>query len=235
DVKLGKLDGANEDREVRISRLEEDLAHQTRFMGEMWDRVQDLENRGRRNNIRLLGIPEGVEGNGVSGPALLLTMLQDCLPLDAADSIKVEHAHRTLGPKPSSDQRPRSITARLLRFQDREHILRLARESAELRWRGRRIMIFPDMSRELAVQRKLFTPARHRCMELGLCYALQHPAVFWVTIDGRQRRFEDPEEAIQELNHLPDQNRREEGPQPQRESCRRRGSWRGEWRGRDAD
>uniref|UniRef100_H3AF74 L1 transposable element RRM domain-containing protein n=1 Tax=Latimeria chalumnae TaxID=7897 RepID=H3AF74_LATCH len=179
-------------------------------------RIQDLENRSRRNTIRVLGVPEEAEGNGVSGPALLLTILQECLPLEAADSIEVERAHRTLGPRSPPDQQPRPIMARLLCFQDRERILRLARESGELYWRGGKIMIFPDMSRELAAQRKLFTPARHHCMELGLRYALQYPAVLRVTVNGRQRRFEDPEEAIRELNCLPDQNRGEEGPQPQR-------------------
>uniref|UniRef100_H3ATG2 L1 transposable element RRM domain-containing protein n=1 Tax=Latimeria chalumnae TaxID=7897 RepID=H3ATG2_LATCH len=220
EVKLGKLDGANEDHEVHISRLEEDLAHHTRFAGETWDRVQDLENRSRRNNTRVLGVPEGAEGNDVSGPALLLTMLRDCLPLDAAESIEVERAHRTLGPRPSSDQWPRPIIACLLQFQDQERILRLARESGELHWRGRRIMIFLDMSRELATQRKLFMPAQHRCMELGLHYALQYSAVLRVTINGRQRRFEDPEETSRELNRLPDQNWEEKGPQPQRENRR---------------
>uniref|UniRef100_H3AP84 L1 transposable element RRM domain-containing protein n=1 Tax=Latimeria chalumnae TaxID=7897 RepID=H3AP84_LATCH len=178
---------------------EENLAHQTRLMGEMWDKIQDLENRSRRNNIRVLGIPEGIEGNGVSGPALLLTVLRDCLPLESADAIEVERAHRTLGPRPPPDQRPRPIIARFLRFQDRERILRLAREAGELRWRGRSIMIFPDMSRELAVQRKLFMPERHCCMALGLRYALQYPATLRVTIAGKQQRFDDPEEAIQEL------------------------------------
>nr|XP_014352056.1 PREDICTED: uncharacterized protein LOC106706118 [Latimeria chalumnae] len=159
EPKLGKLDSAAEDHEVHINRLEEDLVHQAHFARKLWDRVQDLENRSRRNNIRVLGVPEGAEGNGVSGPALLLTILRECLPLNAADSIKVEHAHHTLGPRPPADQRLRPIIARLLQFQVREHILRLARESGELRWCGGRIMIFPDMSRELVTQRKLFTPA----------------------------------------------------------------------------
>uniref|UniRef100_H3A5Z6 L1 transposable element RRM domain-containing protein n=1 Tax=Latimeria chalumnae TaxID=7897 RepID=H3A5Z6_LATCH len=224
ETKLGRLDGEKEDHEARISILEENLAHQTHLTGEMWDKIQDLENRSRRNNTRVLGIPEGIEGNGVSGPALLLTVLRDCLPLESAGAIEVEHAHRTLGPRPPPDQRPRPIIARLLRFQDQERILRLAREVGELRWRGRHVMIFPDMSRELAAQRKLFTPARHHCMELGLRYALQYPATLRVTIDGKQCRFEDPEEAIQELNRLPDPMREEEGPQPRRETRRRRGS-----------
>uniref|UniRef100_H3A7L0 L1 transposable element RRM domain-containing protein n=1 Tax=Latimeria chalumnae TaxID=7897 RepID=H3A7L0_LATCH len=212
-----KLGGRMDDHEAHLAKVEDDLAHQTRFAGELWDRVQDLENRSRRNNIRVIGIPEGVEGSGLSGPTLLLTVLRECLSLGETESIEVERAHHTLGPRPSLEQRPRPIIARLLRFQDRERILRLA---GELHWRGGKIMIFPDMSRELAAQRKLFTPARRRCKELGIRYALQYPAVLRVTVNGRQLKFEDPEEAVRELNRILDQNRREEDPQPQRKNRR---------------
>uniref|UniRef100_H2ZWD8 L1 transposable element RRM domain-containing protein n=1 Tax=Latimeria chalumnae TaxID=7897 RepID=H2ZWD8_LATCH len=200
EVKIGRMEGMMSDHEERLNKVEEELVHQTRYAGELWDSIQDLENRSRRNNIRVLGVPEGMEGNRVSGLALLLSILRDCLPLGADDSIVVERAHHTLGPRPPPDQRPRPIIARLLCFQDRERILRLAREAGELHWRGGKIMIFPNMSRELAAQRKLFTPARRCCMELGLRYALQYLAVLRVTVNGRQRKFEDPEEAIRELS-----------------------------------
>uniref|UniRef100_H3A8P9 L1 transposable element RRM domain-containing protein n=1 Tax=Latimeria chalumnae TaxID=7897 RepID=H3A8P9_LATCH len=219
-IQSRKLEGVTDVHEARLNKVEEELVHQTRYAGELWDRVRGLENRSSRNNVRVLGIPEGVEGNGVSGPTLLLSILQDCLPLGAVDSTEVERAHRTLGPRPPPDQHPRPIIARLLRFQDRECILRLARETGELHWQGGKIMIFPDMSRELAAQRKLFTPARRRCMELGLCYALQYLAVLQVTVNGGQHKFEDREEAIRELNRILDQNCQEEGPQPQRKNRR---------------
>ncbi|XP_064415947.1 uncharacterized protein LOC135357633 [Latimeria chalumnae] len=220
EAKMGRLGEVTEDHEARLIRVEGELAHQSRYAGDLWDRVQDLENRSRRNNIRVIGVPENVEGNGVSGPTMLLKILQDCLPLGESDSIEVERAHRTRGLKPPPDQRPRPIIARLLRFQDRERILKLAREAGELYWRGGGIMIFPDMSRELAAQRKRFTPARHRCMELGLRYALQYLAVLRVTVEGRMYRFDDPEEALKKLNEIPDQGHRRESPQPQRKNRR---------------
>uniref|UniRef100_H3ARR1 L1 transposable element RRM domain-containing protein n=1 Tax=Latimeria chalumnae TaxID=7897 RepID=H3ARR1_LATCH len=221
ESKMGRLGVVTNDHEACLIRVEGELAHQTRYAGELWDRVQDLENHSRRNNIRVIGVPESVEGNGVSGPTMLLKILQDCLPLGESDHIEVEQAHRTLGQRPAPDQRPRPIITRLLHFQDRECILRLARESGELYWRGGKIMIFPDMSRELAAQRKRFTPARRRCMELGLRYALQYPAVLRVTVDGRLHRFDNPEEALKELNEIPDQSHRRESPQPQRRNRRR--------------
>uniref|UniRef100_H3A5X7 L1 transposable element RRM domain-containing protein n=1 Tax=Latimeria chalumnae TaxID=7897 RepID=H3A5X7_LATCH len=212
ETKTGRLGGRMDDHEARLAKVEDDLAHQTRYTGELWDRVQDLEDHSRRNNIRVIGIPEGVEGSGLSDPTLLLSILRECLSLGETESIEVERAHRTLGPRPPPDQRPRPIIAHLLRFQDRERILRLA---------GGKIMIFPNMSRELAAQRKLFTPARRRCMELGIRYVLQYPVVLRVTVNGRQLKFKDPEEAIRELNRIPDQNRREEDLQPQRKNRRR--------------
>uniref|UniRef100_H2ZT81 L1 transposable element RRM domain-containing protein n=1 Tax=Latimeria chalumnae TaxID=7897 RepID=H2ZT81_LATCH len=217
EAKMGRLGEVTEDHEARLIRVEGELAHQSRYAGDLWDRVQDLENRSRRNNIRVIGVPENVEGNGVSGPTMLLKILQDCLPLGESDSIEVERAHRTRGLKPPPDQCPRPIIARLLHFQDRERILELAREAGEIYWwwwwGG--IMIFPDMSRELAAQKKRFTPARRRCMELGLRYALQYPAVLRVTVESRMYRFDDPEEALKKLNEIPDQSRRRESPQPQ--------------------
>uniref|UniRef100_H3AYY0 L1 transposable element RRM domain-containing protein n=1 Tax=Latimeria chalumnae TaxID=7897 RepID=H3AYY0_LATCH len=220
ESKLNKAESAIADYGERLDRMEEDLEYQSGYSRDLWDRVQDLENRSRRNNIRILGVPEGAEGNNLSGTAFLLTLLRDCLPLPDAGDMEIERAHRTLGPKPGSEQRPRPIIAHFLRFRDQENILQLAREAGELRWKGEKIMIFPDMSRELAMQCRLFTPARRCCMALGLRYALQYPATLRVTIDGQLRRFTDPEAALREPESLQDQN---EGgvdwqrPQPQRE------------------
>uniref|UniRef100_H3B1C4 L1 transposable element RRM domain-containing protein n=1 Tax=Latimeria chalumnae TaxID=7897 RepID=H3B1C4_LATCH len=220
ESKLNKAESTLVEFGGRLDRMEEDLEYQSGYSRDLWDRVQDLENRSRRNNIRILGVPEGAEGINISGPAFLLTLLRDCLPLPEAGDIEIERAHRMLGPKPGPDQCPRPIIACFLRFRDRENILRLAGEEGELHWRGEKIMIFPDMSRELAMQRHHFTPARRRCMALGLRYALQYPATLRVTIDGRSRRFTDLEEALREIDLLWVQN--EEGtdrrcPQPQRE------------------
>uniref|UniRef100_H2ZV82 L1 transposable element RRM domain-containing protein n=1 Tax=Latimeria chalumnae TaxID=7897 RepID=H2ZV82_LATCH len=185
-----KLEGAESkitEHGERLERIEEDLEFQSGYSRDLWDRIQDLENSCRRNNIWVLGVPEGAEGNEIFGPAFLFNLLRECLPLPEADPMEIKRSHRTLGPKPGPDQRPRLKIARFLRFRDYETVLRLVREARELRWRGEKIMIFPDMSRRLAAQRRLFTPARRCCMVLGLRYTLQYPATLRVTINSRQR------------------------------------------------
>ena len=81
-------------------------------------KVEDLENRSWRKNLRMFGLREGVEGN-----RQMLDFLQEMLPgwLDTDKSIMLERAHhRTLGPANSNQDR--AVLIRFLKFQDREFV-----------------------------------------------------------------------------------------------------------------
>lgn len=56
--------------ETRISAMEDvvtpieaKLQSLEKLVHDMGERAEDLENRGRRKNIRIVGLPEGVEGD----------------------------------------------------------------------------------------------------------------------------------------------------------------------------
>ncbi|KAJ1096219.1 hypothetical protein NDU88_001362 [Pleurodeles waltl] len=59
-------------------------------------RLTDLEDRSRRNNIRLLGIPEGTEGADI--PSYLRDMLPKLTNITFDPPLEFQRAHR-LGPK----------------------------------------------------------------------------------------------------------------------------------------
>uniref|UniRef100_H3AG89 L1 transposable element RRM domain-containing protein n=1 Tax=Latimeria chalumnae TaxID=7897 RepID=H3AG89_LATCH len=203
------LESGDVDKVARIDRLEEDIAYQSRFTSDLWDRLQDLENRSRRNNIRVLGVPEGSEEGFPSGPAFLMSLLQEILQLEPGVSFEIERALRSLGPRPGFGQRPRLIIARFLRFLDRNKVLQLSRGKGELTWRRGKVMIFPDMSPELAALRHQFIPVRRKCISLGLKYAIQYSALLQILVGGQNKNFADPEEALAFLNTVPPA---EEGP-----------------------
>lgn len=83
----------------------------------------DIENRLRRNNIQIVGLPKKVEGRDPTEFVeqwLLKTFgKEEFTPL-----YSVERAHR-VPPRPHP---PRTLLARLLKFKDKEIMLRLARE-----------------------------------------------------------------------------------------------------------
>lgn len=89
------------------------------------NKVDDLECRSRRNNVRVLGIPEGEEGS------------DPCSYMERwfADNLDItppvlERAHRITGQNPGSA--PRAIIVKCLNYKDREGILRAARVKKEV-------------------------------------------------------------------------------------------------------
>ncbi|KAJ1206052.1 hypothetical protein NDU88_001462 [Pleurodeles waltl] len=91
----------------------------------------DLEDRSRRNNICLLGFPEGIEGTD------LLSYLRDIIPkltdITFDPPLEFERVHR-LGPKRQDGKgRPRSIIACLLRHGQVRQLLQAARAQGPLR------------------------------------------------------------------------------------------------------
>lgn len=105
-----------------------------------------MENYTRRQNIRILGIPEDTEGPGPS--EFITRLLTDVLGEDSFEKPPlVDRAHRSLAPKPTGgDNRPRPFSVKFHHFQTKELILCLARQKGPFSYNGSRFHIFPDYS-----------------------------------------------------------------------------------------
>ncbi|RXN04058.1 putative transposase element L1Md-A101/L1Md-A102/L1Md-A2 [Labeo rohita] len=86
----------------RVAVLEQSHERMAKEHKKMQEKCMDLENHSPRQNLRFIGIPEGVEAGN------LVQFIKDLLlELFGADdfggsSMTVDHAHRTLMPKPKS-------------------------------------------------------------------------------------------------------------------------------------
>lgn len=89
--------------------------------------MEDLDNRGRRRNLWVRGIPETVEG-----------------PPDAP--VEMEWCHRALRLRGRDTDAPRDAVCCLVSFTQKEDILRLARTHDHLEHEGARIQLFQDLS-----------------------------------------------------------------------------------------
>lgn len=87
--------------ETRTENLEKDVsalhAQESKHQGIINDlmlKIEDQEKRARRNNLRFLAIPEGVEGNDPR--AFMVTLLKETLPeLESWEwDREVQRAHR---------------------------------------------------------------------------------------------------------------------------------------------
>uniref|UniRef100_H2ZSP0 L1 transposable element RRM domain-containing protein n=1 Tax=Latimeria chalumnae TaxID=7897 RepID=H2ZSP0_LATCH len=155
-------------------------------------KLDDQENRARRNNLRILGFPEQIEQGKP------IQFLQEALPkiLELEDGIQLEleRAHRTLAPRPGTDQRPHPFIVKFLRYQTKEMIIRKAREKGPLNWEGNKILIFPDLSKELQEKRRGFLEVKKQLRDRGIRYGLFYPAVFKVTWERKDYSYNSPKE-----------------------------------------
>ncbi|KAJ1116022.1 hypothetical protein NDU88_004241 [Pleurodeles waltl] len=167
-----------------------------------WDRDQDLlylrskltdmEDRSRRDNIRLHGIPENEEGADMQ--AFLSSTLPKLTSLDFDPPIEFQQAHR-IGPKRSDNpSRPQPLIACLLRHNQTRQILQAARIHGPFRIDQHDIRITADYSKETNECRKAFLALRPRLCQLEIEYGLFDPARMLVTKNGVSKDFYNPEE-----------------------------------------
>ncbi|KAI4814083.1 hypothetical protein KUCAC02_003291 [Chaenocephalus aceratus] len=106
-------------------------------------KVDNLENRSRRNNIRITGVPEKVEGPQPT--AFMELFLAETCGAEAFPSPPaVDRAHRVATARKTQSDTPRPFIARIHNFQTKERILKLAREASPLSLRGGNIH-FPGL------------------------------------------------------------------------------------------
>ncbi|XDV45294.1 hypothetical protein PO909_013414 [Leuciscus waleckii] len=92
---------------------------------DLTEQIDDLENRGRRCNVRIIGLPEDTEG---TNPLKFFEKwIPDYLNLETkAGKVKLERAHRSLAPKPVLNRRPRPVIVRFHNFQDKQRVMAAA-------------------------------------------------------------------------------------------------------------
>ena len=117
----------------------ENLADNFAFMQAQ---VEDLDNRNRRQNIRIRGIPESITD---LMPAVS-KIFQSLLPEKSLSAYACDRIHRALRPKPPPDGPPRDVIMCMKDFLVKEDIMRASRNTPNISFEGKRIQIYPDIS-----------------------------------------------------------------------------------------
>lgn len=160
-------------QDVHVLKGQYDSLHKEHL--QLRNKVDDLENRSRRSNLRVLGIPEAVKG-----PELFRFLQETLLDLlhvrDSCTGMVIERAHR-LGPaRTSSESRPRVVIFKSLNYIHKEVIWQASRKQRDLCWEGSRIFIFQDYSAEVTRARKEFAPLCSALIKDNKKFALLYPA-----------------------------------------------------------
>lgn len=193
DQTIQAIETSMNDFHGRLTALESAAGKLTKENEQLLIKVDDLENRSRRCNIRITGLPEGAEANQPT--SFIETCLGEILGPDAfPHPLTVDRAHR-LAVQRRQDGAPRPFIACIHRFQMKQRIMQLAREKGPLSYRGSEIHIYPDYSAEVARKRAAFAPIKTRLRAAGYQFSLRFPAKLRVVTDGSRHEFNTPAEA----------------------------------------
>ncbi len=164
----------------------------------------DMEDRSRRNNVQLVGLPEGAEGSNTA--CFLRVNLSMWIPPLKGHDIETDRAHRVYDGGRGSD-RPRTLIFRVLRWHDRSEILKGARQAYPVKCAQDNVTLqfFPDFSPATKIRRKAFNPVLKKMTALGLQHFLTYPAVIKLRHKGEQKSFDSPQKAEDFISSLSQQ------------------------------
>ncbi|KAJ1115256.1 hypothetical protein NDU88_003482 [Pleurodeles waltl] len=169
----------------QVAAVESQVALQTdRDQGllHLRNKLTDLEDRSRRNNICFLGFLEAIEG------ADILSYLRDTLPKLADTTfdppLEFQRAHRLGLKRQNGKDRPRPIIACFLRHGQAHQLLQTTRTKGPLRLGSLEIRLSVDFSKETADRRRAFLSLRPRLHHLDVKFGLFEPARMWITKNG---------------------------------------------------
>lgn len=194
--RITSLETCAESDDQRISALEAKVKVLADSNNKLLMRTSDLDSRSRRNNIRIIGLPESLEGPTPTTffSKLLVELLGEGILVSPPE---LDRAHRALVARPPQGARPRPVIIRVHRYRIKDLIIREARKMrGKLQYRGSPVQIFEDYAPEVAEERAKYRAVMAELYNLSLKPALLFPARLQVTLDGgTKKRFSSPEEA----------------------------------------
>ena len=228
-AQLTKLEKRVVDAEERITTTEETTATHGKAIAfllqreaELFERCEDLENRHRRQNLRLYQVPEESEGRDMVAfiKKLLPTVLTN-LPLTEAD-IRIDRAHRALMPKPKENDPPRSIVIKFADYTVKEQILQHAWRQRTVKMGEKQIYFDNDYSPELQKNRARVRYVVKQLKEKNIKAKCMYPARLRMMVGTEEKTFQTVMDAAPELKDLNIQVRVDERDKVERGLARHR-------------
>uniref|UniRef100_A0A6Q2YUR6 L1 transposable element RRM domain-containing protein n=1 Tax=Esox lucius TaxID=8010 RepID=A0A6Q2YUR6_ESOLU len=153
--------------------------------------VEDLVSRSKRQNIRVVGLPEDIEGKDARQfmTELFTEVAGDALPSPP----EFDCAH--LRPNPRHGQNPRPIIVRFHCYVEKEAVLKFVKSSKEITFKVHRIKLYEDFCVSVTNRRTAFNNIKGLLYKRGVHFGMIYPARLCVSYNNAEHYFDAPEAA----------------------------------------
>ncbi|XP_066430812.1 vomeronasal type-2 receptor 26-like [Eleutherodactylus coqui] len=118
------------------------------------NKLMDVEDRNRRNNIKIHGVPEKVSNAEISD--YVTSLIRKVLPNLSEQELKIDRAHRISLPRFLKENSPRDIIVRIHYYSTKEVLMNTARKLKTLPSPYSDIRLFIDLSEAIMEARRRF-------------------------------------------------------------------------------
>lgn len=133
----------------------------------------DGENRSRRNNIRLRGLPEATSGGDLR--ATVTAIFNRLLDKPPTAELELDRVHRVQGSRGREAPPPRDVLARVHFYAVKEEIMRQTWTKGPVNFDSAVVHLFPDLSRLTLKMRGMLRPLLEAIRNAGATYRWGHP------------------------------------------------------------
>lgn len=157
------------------------------------NKVTDLEDRSRRNNLKFRGIPETIIPPELS--QYLLQLLKTLLPMENARDLVIDRAHHIAKPNSLPDSVLRDVLARIHFFHIKDRAMAAARKAGKLPDPFAHINIYADLLATTLARRRQFALITADLREKKILYNWFFPATLQITHQGQKYILYSPTDA----------------------------------------
>lgn len=190
----------------RMQRVEEDVALQgsatkathhkvnshTMQLRDLQRHVEDLDNRGRRHNLRVRGLPETVEQDQLL--QVVTGLFNQLLDRPRPTPVDMERIHRALRPRGRDADPPRDVICYVNDYLLKEDILKKTRDKPQMEYEGSHIYIYQDLSAITLRHRRDLRPLLDVLRNNGIRYRWKFPFALSASHQGRSALLRVPED-----------------------------------------
>ncbi|CAH2295381.1 Hypothetical predicted protein [Pelobates cultripes] len=159
-------------------------------------KIEDLDNRGRRNNLRIRGIPEAPEGTNENITQTLTNLFNQLLGRPVDTPIKLDRVHRAIRPKVLANETPRDIICRIHHFPIKETILQKAKQIRDITFSDRKVQIFQDLAQSTLIARRALRPITKALSDRNICFRWAYPFALVVNRQGKTHSISTPADVL---------------------------------------
>ena len=182
-----------DEHDVILQKSTRKIDDHTLQLREVNRQLEDLDNRGRRRNLRVRGVPEIIEGDQIQRE--VTTLFNSIVGKPPQTLIDLERIHRALRPRGRDTDPPRDIICCMSDFKLKEEILNKAR-GQRLYCGDTSVQLYQDLSGITLQHRRDLKPLSEALRSRDIRYKWKFPFCLSATNQGRNASLRVPEDLL---------------------------------------